>query len=1025
MRLKSARLMNYRMHRNLSVDFDRDLTVFGGPNEAGKSTLVEAIHRAFFIRHKTDVGLDKIRPRGSGAAPEVVVEFEAQGRAYTLRKVFNGKTGSLATLTSGGSERHDGDKAEEELHRILGVKQLPAKGKQNVLIQWSHLWVWQGSASNDPTSTGVLNAAAGELRKRLTGLVGGNLAESGRDSETFKRIIAAHELTFRDDGTPRNGSDLFAARQHRDTCASAVATVDGQLHTLELAANTILHEDEVQRTHQGTLATSENDLAVSANELAEVDRLERTFQQQEGTAKAAADAYQKLNDDDVEIRRVREELTALHEKVKPQEQEAATLLAHERRSQQAASQAATSLTTANKEQQESSAQRDLVHAIDRAFNLSSQKGELDRKQKQVAALESVVKELDEQLRKLPMVDAPLLAELDELDRKVQAEKSTLKAIATRIEVLGAGLAVTLDGKTLDAGAEETLSDPAELVVGADTTIRITPGGGQSIADVRVLLANLEGQLATGLTSLGLANVAAVRQTLDERTKAESQRHQRLSAIEALDGDKVRLQFEEVTEKLETVEAEITRKLPAGYERPADVAALATLKEAVETRCQKAGDASKAAEAALEVANAVLEEAQRKRAAADDAVATQRGEAQRLQGRKEALEQQHGANREQLLQELAATKKTTQDALNETNRALAKKRPDEVRADVDRLTRAIEKEKKHIAQSRERQAEARGQLRQVGTFDLHTVKAEADAQLAAANRRHAEAERRATALDHLRKLFDARRREVAARFAEPLRKKVEEYLDALYGGGSRVGVTVTDDGFEGFRVARPTVGGFDFGFASLSGGTREQVAAAARLAMAELLAGEETVEGDSEAAPGCLPMVFDDAFTNSDPNRLKAVQRVLDLGARRGLQIIVLTCNPADYGQLAASKIFLPPADFGPPLQPAALDGLSAGRDDDGNEGDDDGEAGDEVGTAGPGTGQVPEGTDDELAATFLSALADAPDRKAGNVSLRGQLRWDEDTYERIKDRLIAAGRLKKGKGRGGSVYLPDDGEPPA
>ena len=1025
MRLTSVRLLNYRMHRNLFVEFDRDLTVVGGPNEAGKSTLVEAIHRAFFVRHKTDAGLEKIKPRGTAAAPEVVVEFEAQGRKYILRKVFNGKTGSVATLTSGGSERHDGDKAEEELHRILGVKQLPAKGKQNVLIQWSHLWVWQGSASNDPTSTGVLNAAAGELRKRLTDLVGGNLAESGRDSETFKRIIVAHELTFRDDGTPRNGSELFAARQHRDTCASAAATVDGQLHALELAANTILHEDEVQRTHQETLATSENDLAVSANDLAEVDRLERTVQQEERAAKAAADAYQKLNDVDAEIKRVEKELTALHEKVKPQEQEAARLLAHERRSQQAASQAATALTTANKEQQESSTQRDLVHTIDRAFDLSARKGELDCKQKQVASLESAVKELDEQLRKLPMVDAPLLAKLDELDRKVQAEKSTLKAIATRIEVLGAGRPVTLDGKALDSGAEETLTDPAELGVGAGTTIRITPGGGQSIAEVRVSLANLESELATQLTSLGLADVAAVRQTLDERTKAESQRNQRLSAIEALDGDKVRLHFEKVTEELETVEAEITRKLPAGYERPADVEALGALKQAVETRWQKAVDATKDAYQTLQDANAALAEAQRQRAAADEAVATQRGEVQRLQGHKDALEQQHGANREQQLQELAATKKITQDAFNETERALAKKRPDEVRADVDRLTRAIEKEKKHIAQSRERQAEARGQLRQVGTFDLHTAKAEADAQLAAATRRHAEAERRAKALDHLRKIFDTRRREVAAKFAEPLRKKVEEYLDALYGGGSRMAVTVTDDGFEGFRVARPTVGGFDFGFAALSGGTREQVAAAARLAMAELLAGEETAEGDSEAAPGCLPMVFDDAFTNSDPNRLKAVQRVLDLGARRGLQIILLSCNPADYGQLGATQVLLPPADFGPPVLPAALDGLPAGREDDADEGDDDGEAADEAGAAGSGTGQVPEGTDDVLAATFLSALAATPGRKSGNVSLRGQLGWDEATYERIKDRLIAAGRLKKGKGRGGSVYLPDDDEPPA
>jgi hypothetical protein len=32
--------------------------------------------------------------------------------------------------------------------------------------------------------------------------------------------------------------------------------------------------------------------------------------------------------------------------------------------------------------------------------------------------------------------------------------------------------------------------------------------------------------------------------------------------------------------------------------------------------------------------------------------------------------------------------------------------------------------------------------------------------------------------------------------------------------------------------------------------------------------------------------------------------MLDLGARRGLQIIVLTCNPSDYAALGARQVIL-------------------------------------------------------------------------------------------------------------------------
>jgi uncharacterized protein YhaN len=85
------------------------------------------------------------------------------------------------------------------------------------------------------------------------------------------------------------------------------------------------------------------------------------------------------------------------------------------------------------------------------------------------------------------------------------------------------------------------------------------------------------------------------------------------------------------------------------------------------------------------------------------------------------------------------------------------------------------------------------------------------------------------------------------------------------------------------------------FDSLSGGAREQVASAVRLAIAELLAADHD---------GSLPIVFDDAFAYSDPDRVSTMQGMLDLGATRGLQVIVLSCNPSDYAGLGARSVTL-------------------------------------------------------------------------------------------------------------------------
>jgi uncharacterized protein YhaN len=71
--------------------------------------------------------------------------------------------------------------------------------------------------------------------------------------------------------------------------------------------------------------------------------------------------------------------------------------------------------------------------------------------------------------------------------------------------------------------------------------------------------------------------------------------------------------------------------------------------------------------------------------------------------------------------------------------------------------------------------------------------------------------------------------------------------------------------------------------------REQLAAALRLAMAEVL---------QPAYDNSLPLVFDDAFTNSDPERLSGLGEMLRKGSEAGIQIVLLSCNPRDYAHLA-------------------------------------------------------------------------------------------------------------------------------
>lgn len=63
---------------------------------------------------------------------------------------------------------------------------------------------------------------------------------------------------------------------------------------------------------------------------------------------------------------------------------------------------------------------------------------------------------------------------------------------------------------------------------------------------------------------------------------------------------------------------------------------------------------------------------------------------------------------------------------------------------------------------------------------------------------------------------------------------------------------------------------------------------------------------TEDHDGVLPVVFDDSLVDYDSERQRALARLLDRGATRGLQVIVLSCRPGNYAMLGATTVTLPP-----------------------------------------------------------------------------------------------------------------------
>ena len=161
---------------------------------------------------------------------------------------------------------------------------------------------------------------------------------------------------------------------------------------------------------------------------------------------------------------------------------------------------------------------------------------------------------------------------------------------------------------------------------------------------------------------------------------------------------------------------------------------------------------------------------------------------------------------------------------------------------------------------------------------------AQARLENVQRERRQQEREAQALQLLQEHFHQAQAELANRYSEPLCAALNPYLDVLLNAGSERALLEFNPkhGFQQLQLLQDNQA-YDFG--RLSGGMREQLAGALRLAMAEVL---------MQAYDGALPLVFDDAFTNTDRQRLAQLQGMLQRGMEQGLQLILLSCHPEDY-----------------------------------------------------------------------------------------------------------------------------------
>ena len=127
-------------------DLSGGLNLVVGPNELGKSTLLDALRGVLFERHRSQaIAIKALQNDRSGAAPVVELVFEVNDAEYTLTKRF--LKSPYAQLRCPDGTVLESDAAEGELRKLLGFNEAGNRGANaESLGMWGVLWVQQGQS---------------------------------------------------------------------------------------------------------------------------------------------------------------------------------------------------------------------------------------------------------------------------------------------------------------------------------------------------------------------------------------------------------------------------------------------------------------------------------------------------------------------------------------------------------------------------------------------------------------------------------------------------------------------------------------------------------------------------------------------------------------------------------------------------------------------------------------------------------------------------------------------------------------
>ena len=892
MKLHWVELENWRQHAKTRIDFDEETTVIYGPNEAGKSTILEALSKGFFDRSTSQAeAIRRIRPlTASGNVTSAVrIEFTLNETTYRVEKNFNLKGGtSLYRIDDGKSVLLDQDTADEQLIKLLEAElpsRLGSKPSQWGAFQW--LWANQTNRELPDNREGDPTAAL-HLEKEDKILV------TPKFQAVQDMVQTAYLGYFTRTGRVSSNSPIPATEEEIGDLQQKTVMLENKIKQVE---GEKLKLEELQKglpALEQQVAETRDELNKATSEAIDFSGIESNLKAAEASVKEserevsdAKAALKELNDSAKKIDKIRRDERKAGEELS--RLEAVCDLLDKRLQEKIAEVEEKAMDIRKCEE----LTRDARNLKDRADSMR----QIQELEKQISRLTGI----NEKMAELRKKEAPITPTDREINRLTQNQ---IKIETLQASLTASGLTVEIeygDEDSLQVEVDgESVKDGEITATGTESVSIESPGLGKvtvradlaSARDAKTDILRLEANIQRTLSKYDLNSIDELREAnLAQKNIANNIKE--LTAekrgIDERSVDEIDLELQKLREQYE--EYEKIKRTPVAVESnpvDGDMGKLVSKRETEEDDSRKILDEARAERDDL---NAEFTEKK-------EELAGMRAEQKHLSEERDRAEIQqsevfrkHGSveNQEKRLAEAGAVLKTRNEEHSKIEQRYKELEKGPINR-IKRLERQIENQEQIIRDQRTAIDRLKGAISANSLEGTYSELAKAESDIEILTERLERERIRSESYKLLKQTLEAQYRSALSAVIGPIQEDVKSSLGYIT-GFLHEDVELSEYLFPG-RLGERGIDDISLEFSDGSSGLKEVLAVCVRLAVAKHL---------SEKEPQCL--ILDDPFVHVSSDRSNRMIELINEAIEEcGLQVIVLTHRQMEFAGFAGKMV---------------------------------------------------------------------------------------------------------------------------